>query len=164
MLTPGGLWCGYLGDERTVDFYRVKLPAAGAAEVASRSVDEDTEHRRALWRAEGERAFRASLPPARVGEFIQRAGVERWAADPAFGVVVGEIPSDAGWAAACDAASGLGGTVVARGGAAGDGANIPKSACPNVASTNPVERQIIERLKQAFDPDRRLAPLPWQPR
>ncbi len=30
-------------------------------------------------------------------------------------------------------------------------------------STNPAERRIIERLKQAFDPDGRLTPLPWHP-
>jgi hypothetical protein len=31
-------------------------------------------------------------------------------------------------------------------------------------STNPVERRIIDRLKQAFDPNHRLTPLPWHNR
>jgi hypothetical protein len=29
-------------------------------------------------------------------------------------------------------------------------------------STSDVERRMIERLKRAFDPDNRLAPLPWR--
>jgi hypothetical protein len=28
-------------------------------------------------------------------------------------------------------------------------------------STSPAERQIIERLKFAFDPEKKLDPLPW---
>jgi hypothetical protein len=52
-----------------------------------------------------------------------------------------------------EAASGLGGTVITR-------RDSPNGPLLDV-STNAVERQIIERLKRAFDPDNNLTPLPW---
>jgi hypothetical protein len=38
---------------------------------------------------------------------------------------------------------------------------LPTDGSPIDVSTNPVERRIIDRLNQAFDPDHRLNPLPW---
>ena len=38
--------------------------------------------------------FRASVPPARTLEFIKRAELSEFAADPAFGIVVGSCPPD----------------------------------------------------------------------
>jgi FAD/FMN-containing dehydrogenase len=49
MLNGDALLCGYLGDERTIEYYRTNLPHAEPVEVVNRSVDEDVEYRNHMW-------------------------------------------------------------------------------------------------------------------
>ena len=162
VLTADGLLCGYLADATTIDWYESTVRATEPVSVYRRSVEADADHRTALWAPYQKGAsFRASVPPARVLDFAASARVRRWSADAAFGVVVGPVGSLEEAQALRDAASALGGTVVfTEAPEQSAGAGFP----PAVASTNPVEQRIIERLKTAFDPENRLSPLPWQTR
>jgi hypothetical protein len=162
VLTPDEMLCGYLSDGTTLDWYQANLRAAEPVSVFRRSLDVDIGHRAQLWpspRTGGR--FRASLPPARVLDFAAAARLRQWTADAAFGIVVGPVASPDEARALRDAASALNGTVTFSGAAQ---ASNDTAAPPEVTSTNPVERRIIERLKAAFDPETRLSPLPWQTR
>lgn len=166
-LTREALLLGYLGDETTLDWYAAAVGTMNPLEVSRRSLEQDVEHRRALWAGDAGSAaddigFRAALPPANVLDFGARLGSIPWAADAAFGVVVGQVPSFTPDAAQVlrAAAARAGGTVTFI--REPDGFAGPSTF--DCESTNPAERQIIERLKAAFDPDGTLAPLRWQRR
>jgi hypothetical protein len=146
-LTPQATWCGYLGDERTLAYYRGALAEHGPVEVTERSVDEDVAHRADLWRVVGtEGAFRASVPPTRVLEFAAATGLNDWTADAAFGIVIGLAGAQR--AAIESAARGLGGSVyfIENGRPAG--------------RWDEGVRTLLGRLKAAFDPEGKLEPLP----
>jgi FAD/FMN-containing dehydrogenase len=146
MLTPDSLLCGYLGDERTLDFYERTLAEQKPRGVERRTLEVDVEHRTNLWRGD----FRVSVPPAKVSDFIAVAKPTRWVADAAFGVVLGEGDD----AAVRSAAQALGGTATfpRRDGQTGPLFDVP----------SPQQRALLERLKKSFDPENKLAPLPWQ--
>src|SRR5690606_20774039 len=129
-----------------------RLPAASPLAVERREVDADVAHRRSLWCFGGPITFRASVPPTRVSAFVAVASVSAWSADEAFGIVVGDVPPG-GAEAVLSAATSVGGSA-----AVVDGSIAP----PRVVATptNPVERDVIARLKQAFNPNAALAPLP----
>jgi glycolate oxidase FAD binding subunit len=164
VLTADALLCGYLGDETGVAYYRDRLHAASPREVTRRDLGEDVRHRAELWKADGERTFRAAVLPARLPEFVKALAGSHWIADAAFGVVIGGLESEAAGRSIRDAASGVGGTVQIF--ARGRRVREAHTASPGEfdISTNPVERRIIDRLKHAFDPDNRLTPLPWHNR
>lgn len=154
ILTREHLLCGYLGDDTTINWYQTNLKEAAPLDVSRRTLQEDIDHRAATFRArEDETAFRASVPPAQLKSFVGSLTDVTWAADPAFGIVIGSAKDKSNFSALRESATSLGGAV--RFGADADHLDI---------STNPGERQIIERLKQAFDPENRLHPLPWQRR
>jgi FAD/FMN-containing dehydrogenase len=154
LLTREHLHGGYLGDETTLTWYASNVGTVGPQEVSRRSLAEDIEHRGSLWRTDGgPLSFRASVPPSELARLVPGMGEIRWAADPAFGILVGTVPDHAERVRLKGAITVVGGT--ARFGAGPDDVDF---------STNPGERQIIERLKTAFDPDNRLNPLPWQRR
>jgi FAD/FMN-containing dehydrogenase len=155
LLTREHLLCGYLADETTLAWYESNVRTLNPHDVSRRSLHDDVDHRGSLWRTRaGALAFRASVPPARLKTFTDAIGGDvSWAADPAFGIVVGRLESEAGKQPLRDATASGGGTV--RFGTGPDEVDF---------STNPGERQIIDRLKTAFDPDNRLNPLPWQRR
>ena len=150
VLTSDALLCGYLGDEAAIAFYRSALRSSGPLEVIERSLEEDIVHRESLWTIEGEIVFRASVPPARLGEFVSALRGVRWSADAAFGIVLGSGDRQDIRQAARD----VGGTVRFFQGNHGP---------PLELSTTGAEIQIIERLKHAFDPEGKLVPLPWRP-
>lgn len=153
VLTADALLCGYLGDERTLAFYRDRLPSVGPAEVVGRSLDDDIAHRRSLWCFGEPRTFRASVPPAKVADFAARANLATWSADAAFGVVVGPVPDgNARAAELVKAADAVGGTVTVT-----DRSVDP--ARVTFSRHNPIESALIERLKRAFDPDAALRPV-----
>jgi hypothetical protein len=157
VLTAEELLCGYLADDTTLDWYEANLRASEPLSVERRPLEADIDQRASLWGIRtGEGAFRASVPPARVLEFVESARLERWCADAAFGIVVGEALSPQGATVILDAASAVGGTVTLSGRT--EGPHHPAPLPPEV------ERRIIERLKSAFDPDQKLSPLPWQAR
>jgi glycolate oxidase FAD binding subunit len=153
LLTGGELLCGYLGDEVTLGWYQANVGTLGPIDVSRRGLDEDIAHRGELWRvADGSLAFRAAVPPAKLKDFTDILLSVGWVADPAFGILVGST-DEGGKQRLRDVATSVGGSI--RFGTSPDDLD---------ASTNPAERQIIERLKMAFDPDNRLQPLPWQRR
>jgi hypothetical protein len=144
LLMPDSLFCGYLGDERTVEFYRRGLPQRKLMELRRRSVEEDISDRIKLW--SGAATYRAAIAPAKIQQFIERAGVQKWAADAAFGVV--KIFQAANFAALREAAEAVGGKVF------GESARLQLDDVYNES-----ERALLVRLKQAFDPDGKLEPL-----
>lgn len=152
ILTRDALLCGYLGDRATLDFYRSAVAGARPVELIDVTLDQEIAQRQDLWRMEGPVAFRASVPPARLKQMIDGLPAQRWSADAAFGVVLGSCETGA-VDSVREAAGRAGGTAKFF-----DGAYGP----PLALSTTPAERQIIERLKQACDPDNLLDPLPWR--
>lgn len=149
LLTKDALLCGYLSDQRTIDFYHGAVKEFRPVEVQRRTVADDIEHRTSLWRGEGEMTFRASVPPMRVQDFAQAASLQTWAADAAFGIVIGAC-SKQDINPLRKVATDLGGSITFRN---GDGAIAD-------LSSESGEHKILERLKHAFDPERRLASLP----
>jgi hypothetical protein len=147
-LSADATWCGYLGDERTIAYYREALPSHQPLEIVGRTVDEDIRHRGELWRAAGsEGSFRASVPPVKVLEFVKAAGLAGWSADVAFGIVVGMTEKSRN-AAIVAAARAVGGSVYfVEGGRTG-------------VEMDEASRALLRRLKAAFDPDQKLEPLP----
>jgi FAD/FMN-containing dehydrogenase len=153
VLTRQALFCGYLGDRKTLDFYRHAVGQIGVIERIERTLDEDIAHRTSLWSRNGAVAYRASVPPARLADFVANVSGDDWAADAAFGIVVGATGEPRDIPAIREAAATAGGTLRSYRGPYGQ---------PIELSTTPGEREIIQRLKQAFDPDSTLQPLPWQ--
>ena len=164
-LRHDALLLGYVGDDTTIDFYERSSGTNSSAKVQRRSIEPDIEHRAELWAIVGDNGtFRASVPPARIIDFVREARLnalpspDRWTADAAFGIVVGEVPVGGAAETIRLAAERVGGTA-AFGGMSGDA-----DLTPAIEVTNDAERRIIERLKAAFDPDGNLSPLPWQRR
>jgi FAD/FMN-containing dehydrogenase len=142
MLTPDALLCGYLGDERALAYYLKSLAAEWEpVALEQHTLGADVEHRTRLWRGE----FRASVPPARLLDFVASAKPAPWVADAAFGVVLGSGQR----VLISRAAEQLGGSV-----SFADGDWFAPPPGP--------QRELLARLKNAFDPDNRLAPLPWK--
>ena len=146
VLTRDALSCGYLGDARTVSFYEAEVPRHGPTRVWRRTVDEDARHRQQLW--SDHRAFRAAVPPASVGQFVERAGAITWSADAAFGVVVGSC--DALQPALERAAHDVGGSILLFG----------PNGKPLRLASDPHVQPLLDRLKIAIDPRAALEPLP----
>jgi len=154
VLTPDSLWCGYLGDERTVQYYESALPLQPPAplkELRRRKLDEDSAHRLSLWQPQGPGAihFRASVPPSKILDFAKDAALQSWSADAAFGIVLAACPSVEHWDRARHGAEAIGGSAYAWTG---------ETLLPIEPREN--ERKLLQRLKYAFDPDARLGLLP----
>ena len=146
------LQLGYLGDEPTLQYYRDHVKQSEPREIIEQSFADDLAHRANTWSASGESIFRASIPPARLNELPASLPDSEWIADAAFGIVLGTAPADRSviWA-----------TFAKLSGTASFWKADDISAPLLDVSTNPIERQIIERLKVAFDPENKLNPLPW---
>lgn len=152
ILTAESLLCGYLGSEATLNFYRSAVPGSKPIELVERTLEQDIEHRASLWYPHGSTAFRASVPPSRLRELLLPLAGWRCAADAAFGIIVGAGEDPSQVQALRHACESLGGSLKTFRGSIGP---------PIELSTTPAERQIIERLKLAFDPENKLNPLPW---
>jgi FAD/FMN-containing dehydrogenase len=144
MLRPDALLLGYFGDERTLAYYEQNLGEARPVELKRRSLADDVADRAAAWAARPP-TWRAAVPPVRIGELAHDAALRDWAGDAAFGAVrVFDQPVDA--ERIRGAARAIGGTA------------WPEDA-PVAALYSPAELELLKRLKEAFDPDRRLMPL-----
>jgi FAD/FMN-containing dehydrogenase len=147
-LTADAMWCGFLGDERTTAYYRGALGEHRPLEVVGSTIEEDMQHRAKVWRAAGaEGSYRASVPPVKVFEFARAAGLVDWAADAAFGIVVG-MTENARHEAIVAAARDVGGSVYFVGSGRLQ-VELGEASCA-----------LLGRLKAAFDPDQKLEPLP----
>jgi glycolate oxidase FAD binding subunit len=146
VLTPNALLCGYLSDERTIQYYEGALAEHRPTSVVRRSVSEDVAHRHQLWQVEGD-VFRASVPPANVMQFTREALLTDWAADAAFGIVVGRRTE------------GSEGRLFAAAKSAGGKVWFTENDGVPVYNASPAEQALLRRLKLAFDPDGKLAPL-----
>jgi FAD/FMN-containing dehydrogenase len=149
ILTADALLCGYVADRATLDFYASSIKQFRPIDVTSRSLEDDIDHRVALWKVNDEPSFRAAVPPSRLSEFVAGGWLERWVADAAFGIVQGNCHADRREALIA-AARRLGGSVSFR---QADGSIAELHA-------DATEHRILERLKRAFDPDGHLAALP----
>lgn len=141
--THDSTFCGYLGDQRTLDFYRRAIPGQLPAEITERSLEQDIEHRSTLWQSAGTKgSFRAAVPPAKVQEFAAAAALSDFCADGAFGIVIGvEDPSQQNKIRA--AAQAAGGSVYF----------IDEGRAVQI---DPAQRALLQRLKAAFDPEGKL--------
>jgi len=140
LLTPDSLFCGYVSDERAIEFYRRGLPQRKLMESRRRSLEEDITHRASLWTPT---QFRAAVPPSKISQFIEQAAISKWVADPAFGAI--RIFDTANLNKLQTAAEAAGGKVFA---------DSPHLALDGVY--NSAEQDILHRLKAAFDPDGKL--------
>ncbi len=143
ILKADALVCGYVSDERTLAYYEQNLAQHQPRSVMRRSLEADIADRAALWR---EADFRAAIPPDRIPEFIKQAGPRQWLADPAFGVI--KIFGAGDEAQLRQAATSAGGSI------------FRESGNFNLRGFyNPTQKHVLKQLKQAFDPDGKLAPL-----
>jgi hypothetical protein len=91
MIAQGFNWLGYLGDDHAIAFQESNIRKIEPIEVKRQSPTDDIEFRARRW-LPVERPplhFRASVPTTRMTEFVRRTEVADFAADPAFGIVVG---------------------------------------------------------------------------
>jgi hypothetical protein len=153
ILDRSTLSLGYLGDATTLAWYEQNLRPTGSNQLQRRPLQADIEHRATLWASREGPTFRASLPPAKLQAFVAQLDDLDWAADPAFGIVIGAAAAPARQDSLRKLVTSASGNV-----------RFGSSASALDVSTNPAERQIIERLKAAVDPGNRLNPLPWQRR
>lgn len=156
------LTCGYLGSAATIEFYRRLAGAERPAAMDVVALEADVERRAAEWSFPEPRGYRASVPPASILPFLEAAqgsgtaaGGRPPVADAAFGIIVGAVRDDEHARSLREAAANLGGTIQFPD-------RRPGVTCAIDFSTTPGQRRIIEALKRAFDPQNRLAPLPWR--
>lgn len=147
MMRPGVLTCGWLGDARTIDYYEQRVPSASPTpiEVARRTLEEDAAERAAGWARPP--TWRAAVPPPRIGEFVVRASARRWSACAAFGAVrVYDEHVDGEHIR--EAADAVGGSAWAE-----------DASALLAGIYGEAEVALLRRLKAAFDPEGKLAPL-----
>jgi hypothetical protein len=145
--TAEATWCGYMGDQRTIDYYRSALPNHQPVDITCRSLDEDIAHRAKLWQFAGvDHSFRAAVPPANVLEFVRAADLSEWSGDGAFGIVIGDTDRSHHQRIR-QAAQAAGGSVYF----VEEGRALAELDSPQCA--------LLERLKAAFDPQGKLKAL-----
>jgi len=100
MLIPGQLYFGYLGDEKTIAFYESAVLEFKPSEIKRQTIDQDIAFRATNWLPMTDKnvgatiRYRVSVPPPRILDFIQRAALSEYRADPAFGIIVGSCDAD----------------------------------------------------------------------
>ena len=171
VLTADALLCGYLSDARTASFYEAELPRHRPLRVERRAVEDDVRHRQEMWpaprglgvppeqsppqrpargpNAQATLRFRASVPPASAPRFIGASRLTGWAADAAFGVVVGSCEASAQREVE-RAAHEAGGSILF----------FDPSGTPLQLTSDPKLQQLLDRLKIAFDAQGALEPIP----
>ena len=152
ILTADALLAGYLGDTQTLDFYESTLgPSLARGDIVRRTLAEDITLRAQVFQRPPESActFSASVPPSRIAEFIERCRPVKWAADPAFGIVLGHEGEDSASSRAREVAQELGGTA----------AYVREGRLEGPAFLPGPLQELARRLKKAFDPDDRLEKL-----
>lgn len=155
VLTSEALHCGYLGDKATADFYEQNVPHHNSRQLIRHDLDDDISLRKKLWakKLNGRATFRASVPPARIRDFVNAGSPNDWSADAAFGIVVGACAVDQ-QERLKHAAGNVGGSVIF----------FREDRSPENLSLDNNVASLLLRLKDKFDPAGVLNPLPLQPR
>jgi hypothetical protein len=138
VLCADHLVLGYHGEEDALAFWESQWSLRDSD--ARRFLDADIEHRLALFSrqyTEGT-SFRASLPPARIAEFIAAAAPSSWAADATFGIIRGNCPDDR-LPTLREAAARLGGSLWRE-----------RGETLETLTADPTQRDLLHRLRQAF--------------
>jgi hypothetical protein len=137
LMRPGELLCGYHGDETTLGYYERAAASFAPTSVRRATLAEDESLRAEWWRT-GAEWTQVSVGPGRLMPLTK--SITDWVGDPVFGIVRvrGDIPVDVLKEHRATAYRSDGAVVV----------------------TTPQERELLERLKRAFDPEHVLAPLP----
>lgn len=148
LLTREALLCGYIGDEASLTFWETSIKES----KQRYTLEDDIAHRARLWNIDGFIVFRASVPPANLNELSKKMPDVPWSADAAFGIVTGTVSHPDALADIRKVIEDVAGTLKVFEGATGPFREL---------SLQPLERQLIERLKRAFDSDHQLNPLPW---
>ena len=143
ILNQAGLHAGYLGDDRTISF--IDRAIIGFSPIDRKRIEpkDESVHRSALWdlaHDDARMSFRASVPPVRITEFIQRAMLNTWVADAAFGIVRGHCRSEE-WKHVCESASAVGGRAWEWG----------RSARSSVSSLCPVVQRMVDSFRKSVD-------------
>jgi glycolate oxidase FAD binding subunit len=157
VLTKDAMLCGYLGDRATVDFVRANIPQYGTRDLVQHALEDDIAVRERLWsqrrgHLSDHVTFRASVPPSRLTEFVSSIGASDWSADAAFGIVVGSCASGA-IDALQKAATTVGGSAIL----------FDSTGKPQNLRLDPTVAALLHRLKDSFDPEGKLQPLPLAP-
>ena len=151
MLDRQQLICGYLGDERTISYIESRLAEWQPTRIDPRwHIPGDQTFTLIFNRGRDVPRFAASVPPAKVMEFVDALDVQTWRADPAFGAVVGYPVEESARGKISEAARSAGGSVTffnADGSVAQIGVAVGPAA-------------VLKRLKAAFDPRGLMNPLP----
>jgi glycolate oxidase FAD binding subunit len=145
LLTRAALRLRYFGDDRTLAWFERELAPRSLERVP---LDHDVADRAHAWRfATDPGTFRLMLPPTQLPRALAALRDDDWAADPAFGIVVGaddpSLPLES-------LVRELGGSVL----------RFDADAKPLACTLPPEAAALLRRLKRAFDPDDRLPPLP----
>lgn len=149
ILTPEGLSVGYLGDRRTIEFVRGRLPNTRPTEIGEiADLPADQQRRAALWNLEN-LTLRAAIAPSHLAQFAAAAGLTRWVADAAFGLLLSNQQIDP--SKARSAIEAVGGSLLHF-----HEGKLLASPAPDAALLS-----LMKDLKAAFDPDNTLEPLPW---
>jgi glycolate oxidase FAD binding subunit len=150
LIDSESLLCGYLSDQPTLDYLQSSLSRYEPADMIAQSLEQDAALRRSLLSGASQGSglrFRASIPPAELGQFVASLEPQKWIADGAFGVVWGLHAGPP--PIIMQAADRLGG-----GATVWNGSRIVQSRQP------PGVDDLLRRLKSAFDPDGILRPMP----
>ena len=151
MLDRQQLICGYLGDERTISYIESALAEWKPMRIEPRwQIPAGHTFTLIFDRGRDVPRFAASVPPAKVMEFVNTLEVQTWRANPAFGLVVGYPVEEAARGKISQIAQKVGGSVTFFN-ADGSVAQVGVAAGPGA---------VLKKLKAAFDPLGRLNPLP----
>jgi hypothetical protein len=135
VLNADHLFCGYAGDGAMIDWIETAIQQFKPTTVTR----DDGEVRHHLWNVDveaGHLAFRASVPPSRIQEFVKNAQLSNWVADPAFGIVRGSCTEEA---------------PALRLAATRAGGRLWRESDEPLQTTDPVQANLLRRLIDAFD-------------
>jgi hypothetical protein len=135
VLNADHLFCGYAGDGAMIDWIEMAIQQFKPTTVTR----DDGEVRHHLWNVDveaGHLAFRASVPPSRIQEFVKNAQLSNWVADPAFGIVRGSCSQEA---------------PALRLAATRAGGRLWRESDEPLQTTDPVQANLLRRLIDAFE-------------
>ena len=152
ILTASELVLGYVGDDLSLEYWQRSLAAHSPSpvEMTRQSLAEANARRSAVFRRpqSATAGFRASVPPMRIRDFIERVRPTNWAADAAFGIVIGGCPEEHANRWVEQHAIQLGGSAIFD-----VFGHFETPIPPGVLN------DVLTRLKAAFDPGDVLTPL-----